>query len=77
MQRPWREGALFIMDAQSTFLKNPGPPAQGWDHPPGAEPSHTDHQLRKCLTAASYGGIFSIEVSSLEISLVYVKLTQE
>jgi hypothetical protein len=29
MQRPWREGALFIMDAQSTFLKNPGPPAQG------------------------------------------------
>jgi hypothetical protein len=57
----------FPWPAQPTFLKNPGLPAQGWDHPQGAaspSPPHMDHLLRKCLRAGSHGGLSSTEVPS-------------
>jgi hypothetical protein len=38
---------------------------------------HFDHQLRKCLTAGSHGGISSMEAPSSLMTLACVKLTQE
>jgi hypothetical protein len=51
--------ACFSWFMQSGFWKNPGPPAQGWHYP---------HQSL-ISTTRSYGGIFSIEVPSFQMTL--------
>ena len=80
MQRPWKSatyclapyGLLNLLSYRTQDL-------QGWYYPHWAEISPMDHQLRKCPiglpTDLYYGSIFSIDVSSYLITLVYIKLT--
>lgn len=58
----------------SCYLIEPRATGQGWHHTQWAWPSPIGHQLKKRPAAESYGGVFSIAVSSFQIALVCVML---
>ena len=75
MQKPWRSAAYWL--ASSSFFFILGPSAQGGYHTsPWASPHLSK---KKCTTGLptdkSARGTFSIEVSSPQVTLAYVKLT--
>jgi hypothetical protein len=78
MQRWWNCPAYWLAPHGSLILipnSTPGPPAQGWRHPRWGP----QQSLRKCSLGLPivqcYGGIFSIEVPSSQITLASVTLT--
>ena len=78
MQRPWRDAAYWLAphDLLSLFVY------RTQDHLPTGGPiynrlgplqhSHQSH-LKICLTAESHGGIFSVEVPALQMTLACIK----
>ena len=66
---------------QPAFLFNIRPLTQGWHQPPWAGTSDINHKLRKCPVDMpvnkSYGGIFSTEIPTFQMILVWVKLTKK
>lgn len=89
MERPWRSAAAYWLVPMAllsllfffflvSFLK---PIVQGYLHSQltGPFPSITsqEYTLQTCLpTAWFYGGIFSVEVPSSQMTLACLKLTQ-
>jgi hypothetical protein len=83
MQRPWKSVTYWIASPGLLSLLS----YRTQDHQPrystthnGSSPQpppHLDHQLRKCLTAGSHGGIFSTEAPFCVITPACVKLTHK
>ena len=61
---------------QLLFLYHPGSPAQGWDHPQWAWPSHIQNFPLTCLQANLMEAFFSVEATISQMTLVWVKLTK-
>jgi hypothetical protein len=77
MQRPWRDVIYWLFSlACSAFLIEPRTTSWGMA-PPTMGPCTLDHWLRKCLTAASHGGISSREAPFSVIAPACVELTHK
>ena len=76
MQKPWRVLfiGLLIMACSACFLIKLRTFSPGMVLFSGLSPPF-NVKLRTHLTAGSYGGIFSTEVSSSDVTLACVKLT--
>jgi hypothetical protein len=80
VQRPWRYGCLLTgllsLPCSACFLTEPktNQPRDGTTH---NRPSPLDHQLRKCSTAGSHGGISPMEVPFSVITPACVKLAHK
>ena len=67
---------LLSLACSSCFLIEPRTTSIGMA-PPTMGPPTLDHQLRKCLTAGSHGGLSSTEAPSSLMSLACVKLPDQ
>jgi hypothetical protein len=68
------EAMILLIGCSACFLLKPRTTSPDVASPTWVGPSTSNHQVRKCPTARSYAGIFSVEIPSFQITLACIKL---